>query len=502
MTTSVRRTIAPPIRFPDTLAFRGFFAPSRVEADVHDLEVHGTIPDDLDGAFVRVAADTQYPPGHPDDIYINGDGMLTKIRIKDGHADLRTRFVRTERFRREGEARQSLFGAYRNAYTDHPSVLGVDDGNANTAVVWHGGKLLALKEAARPYELDPHTLETRGVVDFDGQLPGRTFTAHPKIDPETGQMIAFAYNASGLPDEDIWLMELDAAGRMTRRERFRAPYSSMIHDWIVTREHLVITFSPMVADAERLKVEPQYFMWDPRLRSHVAIIPRAEGVAGIRWFSSSLLMETHSINGWSDGDTVVVDHFVTGTGWFSQFPKLADGGELHEEPPIAHRWTFDMRQGSPSPVHEGGDGYTSTRIWERPGDFPRVDPRVAMSHNRHTWIGTLNLDLGPMPEFGPMGPPFNSILHLDDTTGARSSWYAGPDSAPEESVFVPKHADADEGEGYLVALVGRRALQRNDFVILDALDIAAGPIATVVIPFRLRYGFHGTWIPGDELDAD
>ena len=128
---------APAHGYPDTTAFRGFFAPSRIEADVYDLEVEGEIPRELNGAFYRAAADTQFPPRFADDIYINGDGMITMMRFGKGHADLRTRYVRTQRFQLERAARRALFGAYRNPFTDDPSVQGIDDGTANTSVVWH-----------------------------------------------------------------------------------------------------------------------------------------------------------------------------------------------------------------------------------------------------------------------------------------------------------------------------------------------------------------------------
>jgi carotenoid cleavage dioxygenase-like enzyme len=490
--------LAPRVTFPDTIAFRGFFAPVRIEADVYDLEVEGRIPADLDGAFYRVAADAQYPPSHENDIYINGDGMVTMVRIRGGHADLRTRFVRTERFTRERAARRSLFGAYRNPFTDDPSVAGIDDGNSNTAIVWHHGKLLALKEAARPYELDPNTLETKGIYDFHGQLTGRTFTAHPKVDPVTGQLIAFAYNSSGRPDKDIILFDISPIGTITREQRFEAPYSSMVHDWLVTRDHVIITFSPMIADWERMKDEPQYFVWDPPKGTHVAVVPREEGVTGIRWFSSDLVMETHSLNAWSDGDIVTADHFVAASGWFSQFPKTTVG-PLREAPPFPKRWKFDLRQGSDSWANSIAT-YEETALFHCAGDMPRVDPRILMSKNRHSWVGALDLDLGPMPDFGPMGPPFNCLVHLDDHTGERTRFYPGPDSAPEEPVFVPKGPDAGEGEGYLISVVSRRLLNRNDIVILDALDLAAGPIATLKVPFRLRYAFHGTWVSGADLD--
>jgi carotenoid cleavage dioxygenase-like enzyme len=500
MTITPLRPPKPAHRWPDTNAFRGFFAPSRIEADVFDLEVEGTIPGELHGAFVRAAADTQFAPKFEDDIYINGDGMMTMIRFENGHADLRTRYVRTERFKLERAARTALFGKYRNPFTADESVAMIDDGNANTSMVWHAGRLLALKEAALPYEIDPFTLETRGIYDFGGQLRGRTFTAHPKIDPVTGEMIAFSYNSSGRPDNEINIFVISPTGEVVRTETFEAPYSSMVHDWLVTRDHLIITFSPMISDWERLKEEPQYFVWDPPKGTHVAIIPRVEGVSGIRWFSSDLVMETHSLNAWSAGDTVVADHFVARSGWFSQFPTTT-AGPMREAPPFAQRWTFDISKGA-GHWTDSSASYLSEPLFDHPGDMPRVDPRAMMQRNRHSWIGCMNPSVGPMPAFGPMGPPFNSLFHRDDDTGIKTGYYVGEDSAPEEPVFVPKNSESAEGEGYLLALVGRRAENRNDMIVLDALDIGAGPIATLKIPFRLRYGFHGTWIPAGDLGRD
>ncbi|MEV7978548.1 carotenoid oxygenase family protein [Streptomyces sp. NPDC086519] len=485
------------MQWPDTPKFRGFFAPSRIEADVYDLEVEGRIPPELNGAFYRAAADTQYPPRFPNDTYINGDGMVHMVRFDNGHADLKTKYVRTQRFQLERQARQALFGAYRNPYTDDPSVAGIDDGNANTSVIWHAGKLLALKEAALPYELDPVTLETKGVYDFSGQIPGRTFTAHPKHDPRTGELIAFAYNASGRPDKQIHIYEISAEGKVTRAQSFEVPYSSMVHDWLVTREHFVFTIAPMVIDEEWMKRDEQFCMWDPSRDAYAAIIPREEGVSGIKWFRSERVMEGHSLNAWTDGDTLVGDHFVTKSGWFSQFPKTTVG-LLPEQPPFLERWTFDLTRGA-AHWDDATDIYRSEQLLTSPGDMPRVDPRVLMEKNRHAWVGGM-IHEEPMCEIGPMGPPLNAIIHRDDSTGQQTHWSAGEHAAPEEPVFVPKSADADEGEGYLLTLVGRRDEMRHDMVILDALDIAAGPIATVKIPFRLRYGFHGTWVPAAELE--
>ena len=121
------------LQFPDLLVYRGYSAPSRIEADVHDLEVIGTMPAVLQGTYYRNSADPTYPPLHGTDIFLNGDGMVHMLRLENGHADLKTRYVRTPKFLAERAARRAIFGAYRNPYTDAPEAAGIDRGTANTS---------------------------------------------------------------------------------------------------------------------------------------------------------------------------------------------------------------------------------------------------------------------------------------------------------------------------------------------------------------------------------
>ena len=249
------------LQFPDDLVFQGYAAPVRIEGHVHDLEVIGAIPKELDGAYYRNSADHTYPPLLGKDIFLNGDGMVHMVRIQNGHADLTMRYVRTRKFQLERDARRSLFGAYRNPFTNAPEVAGEDANTANTSVLWHHDRLYALKEAGRPYELDPNTLETRGEVDFGGQLTSRTFTAHPKLDPQTGACIAFAYNCEGVASDEIELYTIEPDGTFSRTERFKAPYSSMVHDFMVSRNFIVFVICPMVCDWERVQRGEAYFHW-------------------------------------------------------------------------------------------------------------------------------------------------------------------------------------------------------------------------------------------------
>lgn len=481
------------LQFPDILLYQGYSAPSRVEADVRDLEVIGEIPQALNGAYYRNCADACYPPLLGTDIFLNGDGMVHQVRFENGHADLKTRYVRTTKYKLETAARRALFGAYRNSFTDLPEVAGQDNNTANTSVMWHHGKLYALKESGRPYEMDPATLETIGETDFDGKLQ-RTFTAHPKIDPETGECLAIAYNAPGHACNTIELYVISPEGKITWNESFEAPYCSAVHDFLITRNHFVIGFGPLVCDWDRVKKGEPYWHWDSSKKSYVAIIPRREGVKKIRWFNAPRTVTFgHTFNAWDEqtpqGDVVHANCCIMESGWISQFPDINDP-DAKELPPFPERWTFDLCNPE--------DTISIKRLAPLPGEMPIFDPRFATRKTQHAWFGTINPALGPMLEWGPKGPPFTCVAHLNEANGKLNFWYAGPDSAPEEPIFVPR-AGAPEGEGWILTIVGRRAENRTDLVILDAQNIAAGPVATVKMPFRIHEGFHGIWVGEKEL---
>jgi carotenoid cleavage dioxygenase-like enzyme len=473
------------MQFPDQLIYRGYSAPVRIEGEVYDLEVVGNIPAELNGAYYRNSADPTFPPLLGKDIFLNGDGIVHMVQFDNGHADLKTRYVRTEKFKLERKARRSLFGAYRNSFTDLPEVAGVDNNTANTSMFWWQKKLYALKESGRPYEIDPHTLETIGESDFEGQLKVRTFTAHPKIDPETGECIAFSYNADGVASDEIVLHTISSDGKFST-ESFQAPYCSMVHDFLVSRNYIAFVICPMVCDWDRVKNGEPYWHWDNTKKTMIGIIPRGQGVAAIRWYTCPVVaMQTHTFNAWEEGSTLHLDHFVNGSGWLSQFPDIHNP-DAKEKPPFGERWSFDLANQE--------DKFSIHRLINHVGEMPVIDPRYAMKRANHFWFGTSNPGLGPMLPLGPKGPPFTCLGHYDEAANKLSFFYAGPDSAPEEPCFVPKPNSSIEGDGWLLTIVGRRAENRTDLVILDALHIDQGPLAIVKFPCRVHEGFHGIFV--------
>lgn len=476
--------------WPDTLTFKGYSAPVRVEGYVGDLDVVGEIPAGLNGAYLRNSADHAYPPMYDDDIFINGDGMLHMVRIKDGRAHLTTRYVETEKLKLEREAGKALFGIYRNPFTDDPSVAGRNRSTANTSVIYHGGKLLATKEAAKPVLIDPDTLATLGEHDYDGKIDSESFTAHAKIDPFTGEMIAYGYFTKTVADTRVELYFIDANGELTRTEVFDQPYPSMIHDFLLSENHIIFVIYPMVCDWDRVKAGHPFFHWDDRLPTKIAVIPRAPGgTQSIRWFTAPKpCMETHTFNAWEEGNLLHLEHFGADSGWLSQFPDI-NNPDAKEAPHQASRWTIDLGSNEDT-------GFTSELLFPDKGEMPMIDLRFATRRTRHFWFGTANTDLGPMLPWGCKGPPFTCIGHFDADTGKRDYYYAGPRSAPEEPIFVPRSPDAEEGDGWIMTMVGRYDENRTDFVILDARNLSAGPVATIKLPGRVHEGFHAIWLPG------
>jgi len=479
--------------FPATRLFSGFSAPARMECDVYDLEVvQGEVPSGLNGTFYRVQPDPAYPPKMGDDIPLNGDGMVTMFRFDRGHVDFRSRYVRTEKFLAERAARRSLFGVYRNPFTDDSSVRGKSGGTANTNVLWHAGKLMALKEDSHPIELDPHTLETRGPVNFGGRLTSPTFTAHPKVDPRTGELIAFGYEARGLATPDIAFYVIDADGQVTREEYFQAPYASMIHDFGVTREHVIFPVSPLASDLAELKLGKPHFAWDGRRRCHVGILPRRGTAADLRWFDGPAAFSSHTMNAWDEGAHV---HYDTPAGNIVVFPFFPDAEGKPWDPtqaaPRLERWTMDL--GSP------GAGFTRKQLSPRVVEFPRIDERYAMERYGHGWAACDDTRGLHAPTSLGGGLSLNAIAHFDHQEGQVRIWRADDGNAVQEPQFVPRSAGSPEGDGFLLVAVNRLADMHSELVILDALKLEEGPIARLRLPMRLRAGLHGTWVDSSAL---
>jgi carotenoid cleavage dioxygenase len=483
------------VRFPGEPGFQGRFAPVRLEGDIRGVEVtQGEIPASLRGTFYRVGADPAWPPFVDRDFYFNADGMVAMFRFENGYCDFRSRYVRTPRFEAERAARRSLFGAYRNPFTDDPSVAGLSRGLANTNVYWHGGRLLASKEDSAPVQIDPDTLDTVGEFTWDGDLSSQTATAHPKVDPRTGELVFFGYMAKGEATRDIAYYEADASGRIVHEAWFEAPYSSMVHDWAVTENFVVFPIIPLTASLERLKAGGPLYVWDGSEDVYLGVVPR-KGTA-VRWYRGTNRFASHIMNAFDDGRHIHIDTPVGEKSAFPWFPDIT-GAPFDPEKASAQlsRWTIDTT--APPDRGDGTTSFAQRRLTDCSGEFPRTDDRWATRGYR---FGVINLtDVpGEKPDDGL--PGFRWLGQIDPDTGTMKTRFAGRFSTVQEAIFVPPSStDTANGEGYVMQLVDRHATGTTDLLILDAQHVDAQPVATLRIPIRMPGGLHGNWVSAQQL---
>ena len=426
----------------------------------------GSPPAELNGAFYRVQPDPQFPPLLGDDIAFNGDGMITRFHFHNGQCDFRQRWAHTDKWKLEHEAGRPLFGAYRNPLTDDPSVAGRIRGTANTNAFVHGGKLYALKEDSPALVMDPVTLETEGYTDFGG-MTGQTFTAHPKIDPETGDMIAFGYASKGVLTRDMTYYEVSPDGALKREIWFENPL--LLHDARL-RDHRRLRALP------RRALDRQLGAADGRACRISASIPRCRSIwaccrgasdtpRDIRWFKRGNCFASHVMNAFQEGTKI---HFDTPEAEEQHVPLLPD---IHDAPfngpesaSFLTRWTVDMASNS--------DAFEScTRLTDMMGEFPRIDDRFAGETYRHGWL--LEMDMRRPVELrggSAGGLLMNSLGLVDHETGEEQHWWCGPVSSLQEACFIPRSKTAPEGDGWIVQICNRLEEHRSDLLLFDAAD--------------------------------
>ncbi len=489
------------VHFPKEPLYAEVLRLVRLEGDIADLEIEGEIPAEMDGAFYRVHPDPQFAPkAGGGDQFFNGDGMVTMFRFKDGKVSFRQRYAHTDKWKLENAAGKALFGSYRNPRTDDPSVEGQHRGTANTNVLVFGGDLLAMKEDSPCLVMDKSSLQTDGYTDWQGQLPLRTFGAHPKIDVDTGNLCNIAYACDGDLAKDAHYFEIDEQGQVVRRADFEVPYYTMLHDFCIAGDYVVIPVSPYNSDPSVLEQDRPHFYYDRSLPTYLGVMRRDSDGSDLRWFKHDVgICSCHVMNAFAEGTKVHLDTPISKIGSLPFFPDK-DGAPFDPELAMTElaRITVDLT--SNEDVVE-----SVTKLGDAPGEFPRIDDRMAGKPYTHGWMITYDLD---KPYNGPPGPfasVINSLTHFNLKTGEEESWWMGPDGSIQEPCFIPRSADAPEGDGWLVALVDDHIRNYSDLCVFDATDVAKGPIARARLPIRLRQGLHGNWADktklGDKLAA-
>ncbi len=447
------------------------YAPLLIEGEAFDLPIAGELPRELHGTLVRNGPNPQFAPRgryH----WFDGDGMIHAFRLREGRASYRNRWVRTQRFALERAAGEALFGGIGDLTAGDPRVAGLSGNAANTNIVWHAGRLLALWEGGPPHALDPVTLATLGPHDFGGKLVG-SMTAHPKLDPVTGEMLFFGY---GFTPPFLRYHVADPQGRLVRSLEIDVPWASMMHDFVVTPRHVIFMVFPATVRPENIERTGSPIGWQPELGARIGVMPRDGTGADVVWFEIDPCFAFHPMNAWDDADRVVTE--------VCRYPRLPlfDGANtqgLQDLNAKLTRWTLDL----------AGGGVKEECLDDVEVEFPRIDERRTGISYRHGYGAGIH-------PTGGKRQGVNAIFHWDFATGKRCDHVVAPHDVVGEPVFVPRHAGAEEGDGWLLVVVYRGQEKRSDLVVLDACNVDRAAIATVQLSHRVPFGFHGNWAPG------
>jgi carotenoid cleavage dioxygenase len=435
----------------------GIFAPIEEETTALGPRVTGSIPRELEGRLLRigpnpVAAD---PATHH---WFLGNGMAHGLKLSGGEALwYRSRLVRDDAVTK---------------YKGWPETPGprpefeLESGIVNTNLIQHAGKTLATVEAGNlPMELTEE-LETVTRTDFGGTLPAG-FSAHPKRDPDTGELHAAVY---GRDIEHIQYVVVGVDGRVRKSVDVPTPGHPMVHDCSISANYFILLDLPVILDADAIEAGSRLpYRWHPEYGARVGLLPREGAASDVTWHEVDPCFVFHPMNSYEDSDgRVVLD--------VCRYPRMFDENMTgpFEDPGTLDRWVIDPRGG---PVKE-------ERISERGEEFPRHDERLIGKPYRYGYsVGNLG------------GRAFDGLEKFDLQAGTSQTHYEGRSRTFMEPIFVPRSSTSGEDEGWVMAYVHDADTNSCDVVILESQNFSAPPIATIHLPVRVPYGFHGNWVP-------
>ena len=449
------------------------------DAELHtaELELEGTWPDALRGVLYRNGPAGHEVGGKRYHHWFDGDGMVQSFRIGAGRIDHRGRFVATDKRRAELAAGTRLRPAFGTPLPERKHISSPDSLNpANISVVYHAGELLALWEGGSAHRIDPISLETDGKNSWRADLAGVPFTAHPKLEPD-GALWGFGYI---LRRGQLVIYHVGPDGALRSVGTVPVDRLGMVHDFAVTERHLVFVLSPYVFDRGRFSPETSFLdahVWRPELGTRVLVVAKND-LGRRRWWQLPPGFSFHFGNAWEEGDgRVRFDYCV------APDPTI-----------MTETFRYVMRGERRSPtgptryaqVQLGpGSDQVEERIEPLLAEFPKVSPRVVGA--RHRYVYAIGGDYS-------MRGGLAALLRRDVETGEVQQFEFGPDTVPEEHVFVPRPDGGKEDDGWLLGTVldtEERITRLNVFV---AADLASGPVAVAKLPYPLPLGFHGQFV--------
>ena len=457
----------------------GAWTPCHEEVDVDELEViAGEIPRDIDGVYLRNTENQVHQPlgrHHPFD----GDAMIHQVSISGGKASYRNRYVRTHCFEAEQIAGGSLWGGLMDpAGTSKRPGFGAHGGlkdTGSTDIIVHAGIAYAtFYQCGEAWMVDPETLENLGKAPW-GPLDG--VSAHPKVDEETGELMFFNYSKHA---PFMHYGVVDRAGKLAHYIPVALPGPRLPHDMAITKNWSILNDMPLFWDEKLLGRDIHAARLHEGLPTRFALIPRHGQPEDIRWFEAEPTFVLHWTNAWEeDGEIVLEGYHQTNPmpeplEEFGQYAHMMAYVDEHSFGCRLHRWRFDLVTGETR----------EERLSDRIVEFGTINPDYAMKPSRYVWSTTTK----------PGWFLFNGYVRHDTQTGEEQV-YTLPDGVyASESPIIPKKGATQEDAAYLVTFLIDENRNASECAILDAGDIAKGPVCRLALPHKICSGTHATWV--------
>lgn len=438
----------------------GIHKPMNAELTLNALKVSGTIPAELDGRYVRIGPNPATEPNHAAYHWFAGDGMVHGVRLQRGKALwYRNRWIKSRKV-------TDALGL--------PEAPGPRNGprdTVNTNVLGHAGETWAIVEAGGyPVRINEE-LETIAFDPFGGSLKG-SFTAHPHLDPDSGEMHAICYDAT---DRGIIRhVVVDAKGKVRREEPIRVQDGPSIHDCMITKNYVIILDLPVTFSMKTLLAgHPFPYAWNPDHKARVGLLPREGSNDDVIWCDVEPCYVFHPCNAFETEDGKVIMDVCAHDTMFAE----QNFGPNSAKVPL-ERWTIDPAAHSTTRTVTDSDSQ----------EFPR--PNEAFMGKPYRYAYAMALPDG----FDAASPNQSKLFKHDLEAGTRQVHDFGTGRVPGEFVFVSKAGARAEDDGWLIGYVVNMANETTDLVILDATNLESSAQAVVHIPHRIPPGFHGNWI--------
>ncbi len=447
---------------------KGNYAPIREESDFNNLVIQQHIPSDLNGVYMRNGPNPAFEPisyTFPFD----GDGMIHAIYINNQSANYRNRYVKTKGLLLEQKVGKAVYGGIAHPMPIDKKLLKQFDApdffknGAFIHVIQHAHQFLALSETEPSYEIDIN-LNTLGEWKPGTKLP-LNVCPHPRLDPLTNDLFFINYD---IKPPYLSLYCINKEGKLSYSINIDKPYSTMMHDFVLTKNYILFFDCPAVLNSEAIANGENILQWRKELGTRVGIMSRQNKNDDILWLTRDAIFVFHFANAYEEDHLIYIDYV--------RHKYLDFGVNVKEDnrPPQLYRMMINLDN------HDIKETCLSDYVVE----FPTFNRSYNAQKYRYIYAPTKS-----------NSGMFNALLKYDLDQNTVILHDFGINYEIGEAVFAARTTGNGEDDGYLMLFVYDKIKNVSEFVILDAKQMSAGPIATILLPRRVPHGLHGSWFP-------